>query len=72
MWAPIEGVLCGTPIVVTGILVACEDVKRLDAGYLVEIDNIAELANTFEQILVNLDCNSKNTKAWDFIMKNMS
>ena len=72
-WAPIEGVLCGTPIVVTEHTGTGEDVKRLDAGYLVEIDNIAELANTFEQILGNYETAIEKTlKARNFIMKNMS
>ena len=38
-WAPLEGVLCKTPIIVTADTGTGEDVKRLNAGYLVDFDN---------------------------------
>lgn len=37
-WAPFEAVLCNTPIIVTSHTGAGEDVKKLDAGYLVNFD----------------------------------
>src|SRR4030042_4478797 len=38
-WAPIEAVLCGTPIIVSRDSGAGEDVSRIDAGYLVDYGN---------------------------------
>ena len=54
-WAPIEGVLCGTPIVVTGNTGSGEDVKRLDCGYTVDFDKVEELAERFDWMFNNYD-----------------
>jgi len=72
-WAPIEGVLCGTPIVVTAHTGAGEDVRRLDAGYLVEFDNVSDLADKLEYILTHRDeAKAKTLKAKAYIEDNMS
>lgn len=72
-WAPIEGVLSGTPIVVTRETGAGEDVKRLDAGRLVGIDNVKELSDTFDEVLTNYEeALARTIKARDFIINNLS
>jgi glycosyltransferase involved in cell wall biosynthesis len=50
-WAPIEAVLCGTPIIVSDNSGAGEDVRRMDAGYLVEFDNRDDLQQKIEYVL---------------------
>ena len=50
-WAPIEAVLCGTPIIVSDNSGAGEDVRRMDAGYLVEFGNVGDLAGKIEHVL---------------------
>ncbi len=54
-WAPIEAVLCETPIVVTRHTGSGEDVKRLKAGYLVDFNDVNGLADTFSNIFNNYD-----------------
>ncbi|TRZ96049.1 glycosyltransferase [bacterium] len=72
-WAPFEAVLCGTPIIVTGHTGAGEDVKRIDAGYLVELDNKADLCEKIEYVLDNQDlAKEKANKAKIYIENNMS
>jgi len=51
-WAPIEAVLCGTPIIVSDNSGAGEDVRRLDAGYLVEFGDVGDLAGRIEHVLL--------------------
>ncbi|MFC2004668.1 glycosyltransferase [Chloroflexota bacterium] len=72
-WAPFEAVLCGTPIIVTGHTGAGEDVKRLDAGYLVEFDNKTEMAELILKIFESpTEARTKARKAAEHIRKNMS
>ena len=72
-WAPLEGVLCKTPIIVTADTGTGEDVKRIKAGYLVDFDNNEMLANTIINILDNYDDAKKLTiEARDFIIENLS
>jgi len=72
-WAPIEAVLCGTPIIVTKHTGAGEDVKRLDAGYLVELGNKKELAETTNRILDNpSEARDKAKMAAKYIRENHS
>ena len=72
-WAPLEGVLCKTPIIVTADTGTGEDVKRIKAGYLVDFDNNEMLANTIINILNNYDDAKKlTTEARDFIIENLS
>jgi glycosyltransferase involved in cell wall biosynthesis len=52
-WAPIEAVLCGTPIIVSDNSGAGEDVRRMDAGYLVEFDNRHDLRQKIEYVLAH-------------------
>lgn len=72
-WAPIEGVLCGTPIVVTGNTGSGEDVKRLDAGYTVDFGQVKELAEKFNWIFENYpEAKAKTIKAKQYIEDNLS
>tara|TARA_B100001769_G_scaffold46547_2_gene33096 strand:- start:149 stop:1291 length:1143 start_codon:yes stop_codon:yes gene_type:complete len=72
-WAPLEGVLCKTPIIVTADTGTGEDVKRLNAGYLVDFDNDEMLAQTIIDILNDYEDAKKLTlTARDFIIENLS
>ena len=50
-WSLFEIVLCGTPIIASSHTGAGIDVKRIDAGYLVDIYNYDEIANTINYVL---------------------
>ena len=54
-WAPLEGVLCKTPIIVTSNTGTGEDVKRIKAGYLVDFDDDEGLAATILSVFNNYD-----------------
>ena len=72
-WAPLEGVLCKTPIIVTADTGTGEDVKRLNAGYLVDFDNNEMLAQTIIDILNDYEDAKKLTlTARDFIIENLN
>ena len=72
-WAPFEAVLCGTPIIVTGHTGAGEDVRRLDAGALVEFGNNTQLAELISKILDNPEeGQTKAAKAAQHIRENLS
>lgn len=71
--APFEAVLCGTPIVVSKHTGAGEDVKRLDAGYLVEFGNKKELAEIINRILEEpSEARDKAKRAAKYIRENLS
>jgi glycosyltransferase involved in cell wall biosynthesis len=72
-WAPFEAVLCGTPIIVTAHTGAGEDVRKIDAGYLVKFDDNAGLAQQIEYILSHYEqAKEKTMKAKCFIEENLS
>lgn len=72
-WVPFEAVLCGTPIIVTKHTGAGEDVRRLDAGYLVEFGNRKELAGLILRILEDpTEARNKARQAAEYIRKNLS
>lgn len=72
-WAPIEAVLCNTPIIVSDNSGAGEDVKRIDAGYLVEFGNKNDLCNKIQYVLDNRDeALNKTKKAKEYIEANLS
>ena len=71
--APLEAVLCNTPIIVSSNSGAGEDVRKIDAGYLVEYGNKSELRDTIQYILDDPDeAQSKTQKARDYIISNLS
>jgi glycosyltransferase involved in cell wall biosynthesis len=72
-WAPMEGVLSKTPIIVTDHTGTGEDIKRLDAGYLVEMDNIEDLCRKINYIFDNFsEAKNKTLIARNYIIKNLS
>ena len=71
--APFEAVLCGTPIIVTEHTGAGEDVKRLDAGHLVEFGNRKQLAEIMNKILEDpSEARDKAKRAAQYIKNNRS
>ena len=72
-WAPMEAVLSKTPIIVTDHTGTGEDIKRLDAGYLVKLDNVDDLCNKINYILDNkVEAQDKTIKARQYIIDNLS
>ena len=72
-WAPIEGLLCGTPILVTRDTGSGEDVKRLNAGYLVRYDDVEEFVYQVNYIFNNYkEAIKKTEKAKKYIINNLS
>ena len=72
-WAPFEAILCNTPIIVSSNSGAGEDVKKIDAGYLVEYGNKNELSDMMQHVLDNPDkAASKTQKAREYVKENLS
>jgi glycosyltransferase involved in cell wall biosynthesis len=72
-WAPIEGLLCDTPILVTRDTGSGEDVKRLNAGYLVNYNDDEEFVSQVQSIFNNYEAALQKTKkAKEYIIKNLS
>ena len=72
-WAPFEAILCNTPIIVSSNSGAGEDVRRIDAGYLVEWGNKKELKDAMQKILgAPTEAMVKTQKAKEYIIKNLS
>lgn len=72
-WAPFEALLCNTPIIVSSNSGAGEDVKKIDAGYLVEHGNKKELSDIIQNVLDNpTEAKEKTKKAKEYIMSNLS
>ena len=72
-WAPIEAVLCNTPIIVSSNSGAGEDVGRLDAGYLVKYGNKNELGDMMQYVLDNsVEAKNKTQRAKEYIKANLS
>ena len=72
-WAPIEGLLCDTPILVTRNTGAGEDVQRLNAGYLVDYNDDEEFVSQVKFIFNNYDEAIQKTKnAKEYIINNLS
>jgi glycosyltransferase involved in cell wall biosynthesis len=72
-WAPLEAVLCETPIVVTRHTGTGEDIKRMNAGYLVDFDDVKGLSDIFTDIFDNYDSAMSITlKAKQYIEQHLS
>ena len=72
-WAPFEAILCNTPIIVSSNSGAGEDVRRIDAGYLVEYGNKNELKDKIQYILDSpAEAKKKTQKAREYIKSNLS
>jgi glycosyltransferase involved in cell wall biosynthesis len=50
-WAPVEAVLCGTPVIVSNNTGSGEDISRMNAGYLVDYGNKTQMVETIHSIL---------------------
>ena len=71
--APIEAVLCNTPIIVSRDTGAGEDVIRMDAGYLVEFGSKDDLREKIEYVIDNpAEAKNKTQKAKEYIEANLS
>jgi glycosyltransferase involved in cell wall biosynthesis len=71
--APIEAILCDTPIIVTRHTGAGEIVSKMDAGYLVEYGNTKQLSNMMGYVLDNpSEAKSKIRVAKQYIRVNLS
>tara|TARA_E500000178_G_C16994393_1_gene742419 strand:+ start:659 stop:1807 length:1149 start_codon:yes stop_codon:yes gene_type:complete len=53
--APLEAVLCNVPIIVSDNSGAAMDVKRLNAGYIVNFNDHEQLSDTIEYVVDNQD-----------------
>ena len=72
-WAPFEAILCNTPIIVSRNSGAGEDVRKIDAGHLVEWGNKKELKEAMQKILDDpTEAMNKTQKAKEYIIKNLS
>ena len=72
-WAPFEAVLCSTPIIVSSNSGAGEDVRRIDAGYLVEWGNRSDLVDKIQYVFDNPDQAAiKTRKAREYLETNQS
>ena len=69
----LEAILCNTPVIVSKNTGAGEEVKKIDAGWLVEYGNKSELRDTIQYILDNPEEAQKKTqKAKEYIKENLS
>jgi len=72
-WAPIEAILCNTPIIVSAGSGSGEDVTRMNAGYLVEYGNKSQMVQTIQIILDNPEEPHKKVRqAQEYIKNNLS
>lgn len=72
-WAPFEAILCNTPIIVSSNSGAGEDVRNVDAGYLVEWGNKMELKDAMIKTLDDpTEVMNKTQKAKEYIITNLS
>jgi len=70
---PFEAILCNTPIIVTRHTGSGENVRKIDAGYLVAYGNNTELRDMIKYILDNpIEAQSKTQKAKKYITVNLS
>jgi len=71
-WAPIEAVLCGTPVIVSKDSGAGADVRRMDAGYLAEQGNKRELIEVIQEIINDpSEARAKARRAGEYIRANL-
>jgi glycosyltransferase involved in cell wall biosynthesis len=70
---PFEAVLCNTPIIVSKNTSASENVRKIDAGYLVEYGNKQELKETLQYVLDHpSEARQKTQRAKEYIEANLS
>ena len=72
-WAPIEAVLCGTPVIVSKNTGAGEDVSRMDAGYLVDYGDKGALIEAIQRIFDDpSEAIKKVRRAGEYIKANLT
>ena len=72
-WAPMEGILCETPIIVSSHTGAGEDVVRLGAGQVVPITSSTEFCKALDNIIKHPDVHKKIAiKARKHLFKHLS
>jgi len=72
-WAPVEALLCGTPVIVSGHSGAGEDISRMDAGYLVEYGDKNQMVRVIQSILDDpAKAKAKVNRAKEYITDNLS
>ena len=72
-WGPIEAVLCGTPVIVSGGTGSAEDVSTMDAGYLVEYGDKIGMMQTIQMILEDpAAAVEKVNRAREYIVENLA
>jgi glycosyltransferase involved in cell wall biosynthesis len=72
-WGPIEAVLCGTPVIVSGGTGSAEDVSTMDAGYLVEYGDKIGMMQTIQMILEDpAAAAEKVNRAREYIVENLA
>jgi glycosyltransferase involved in cell wall biosynthesis len=72
-WAPVEAVLCGTPVIVSAGSGCGEDVTRMKAGYLVNYGDRLELVGVIRKVLENpAEAKAMVAKAQEYIRTNLS
>jgi len=70
---PIEAVLCGTPTIVSNNSGAGEDVRRMDAGYLVRFGDLEDLCQKIEYVLSHPnEARAKTLAAKAYVEQNLS
>lgn len=70
---PFEAILCDTPIIVSSNSGTAENVKKIDAGHLVEWGAKKELQDAMQKILDDpTEAMIKTQKAKEYIIKNLS
>jgi len=71
-WAPIEALLCGTPVIVSSNSGSGEDVSRMGAGYLVDYGDKDQMVQALQAILDDpAKAKEKVNRAKECIAKNL-
>jgi glycosyltransferase involved in cell wall biosynthesis len=71
-WAPVEAVLCGTPIIVSSNTGSGEDISRIGAGYLVDYGDKNQMVQTIQAILDDpSEAKTKVSRAQEYIANNL-
>jgi len=71
-WAPVEAVLCGTPVIVSNNTGSGEDISRMDAGYLVNYGDKNQMVNVIQSIIDDpTQAKAKVKRAKGYIINNL-
>ncbi|MFC1953266.1 glycosyltransferase family 4 protein [Chloroflexota bacterium] len=71
-WAPIEAVLCGTPVIVSSNSGSGEDINRMNAGYLVDYGDKNQMVQMIQTILDEPEkVREKVNRAKEYIVNNL-